>query len=220
MKTQLYTTVLVATIALSGCAINGVPNVLIGDHDPVIADNTEKLVVGIPFVIGLEQSAVRISNEWIITAAHGSTILNIKYDTVIYHPTCDVALVKSSGNGGVDLGYLYQGETVYTSGYPAMMPLSINSGTYYGDATVPSHPQAPNCTYSITDATVVGGMSGGGVFTDRNELVGIISGIVWDVNFTNTKLPELNGSDVTIFVPLAGVESWITEHTNIKFTKE
>lgn len=219
MKLLDYMTILALPIVLSGCVANGIPSVLPNDYSPVISHNTEKLVVGIPYVIGLEQSAVRISDEWILTAAHGSMILDIKFDDVIYHPTCDVALVKSSGDGGAELGYVYSGETVYTSGYPAMMPLSVNSGTYSGDSIIPFHPTSPECVYSITDATVGSGMSGGGVFAN-DELVGVISGIAWNVEFNDKKLSHLNGSDVTMFVPLAAVEAWITEHTNIKFTKE
>ncbi len=72
------------------------------------------------------------------------------------------------------------------------------------------------CLYSATGAPVKSGMSGGGVFNDQGELVGIIRGVMYgDVMWKDGRVAK----DITIFTTLKFVEDWIFEHTHLRVEK-
>lgn len=205
-----------ATVLLCGCVANGIPNLSINQTDEVVADNTEKLFVGIPVLLSLDGSAARLNGDWLVTNAHNKPIIDMQNLEAYYHPTCDIALIRESGDDLVDVGLVHKGETVKHVGYPIGMPISINYGKYYGDITI-SEFTYNDCTYSVSDGVIASGMSGGGVYNHNNELVGINVGVILKFSTTHPDYASLTSKNVAQFLPLATVDKWLTEVTGVDF---
>jgi hypothetical protein len=201
-----YLMMLITILQLTGCvSATGLPNLMISDQPDVIKENTSKLFVGVPALLALEGSSVRINQDWLVTAAHNKPILSMLGKEVVYHPTCDIALIKESGEGGVDLGLVYDGDEIKASGYPTMLSLAINSGKVLGGIKLPDFKYGEECVYIAFDAANISGMSGGGVFNESNQLVGTIS--------SNGKLSD--GSRVSFATPIVFVSDWIKSNTGV-----
>lgn len=193
---------------LTGCVSNGVT---VGLHEdtPPVEDFVNKRFVGVPVLLSMEGSDVYLGGGWYISAAHNKLILALQLKNTTYHKICDVVVYKGKDKGeGVKLGSFDYGDTLYTVGYPMIMPLTSSKGTYQGYVYEPSNP----CRYFTTDAAIASGMSGGGVFNEKGELVGIIRGVmkttlVWDNGHT-IKNP-------TIFTNLEYVKDWLYNTTGI-----
>ena len=207
---------LLATVLLFGCVANGVPSIGVNQNDKAIAENTEKMFVGIPVVLSLDGSTARLNNEWLVTNAHNKPIIDMQNLEAYYHPTCDIALIRESGDNIVDVGLVYKGESVKHIGYPIGMPISVNYGKYYGDITI-SNFTYNDCTYSVSDGVVASGMSGGGVYNSQNELVGINVGVILKFSTTHPDYATLNDENVAQFLPLAAVDKWLAEVTGVDF---
>lgn len=195
---------------LSGCVSNG--SVFgVNEDTPHVTQNVEKVFIGIPTLFGLEGSMVSIGNGFYLTAKHNYPILEAQLLDVVYHPTCDIAIIKTDNlsNPTLKLGLVYQDTTVHTVGYPIAAPLSSSKGKFIGDV----YEAEGECLYSATDAPVKSGMSGGGVFNEQGELVGIIRGVMYgNVTWEEGRIAK----DITVFTTLKFVEDWIFEHTQLR----
>jgi hypothetical protein len=194
---------------LVGCA-NGVPSIDTSIAPEGVTETVEKTFIGIPPLLSMEGSKVRLDQEWVLTVKHNSPILNTLGEEVYYHPTCDIALIRDMDKEakGNTLGYLYKGDTVFLIGYPLGFPLSVNSGTYIDDFLM----SGDTCNYSGITGTVMGGMSGGAGFDNKGNLVGIV------VGFSKVTLNGEYYPSIGTIVPLAGVSAWLTEVTgNVYF---
>lgn len=104
------------------------------------------------------------------------------------------------------MGLVYKDKPVYLSGYPMGLPLAYNQGKYIGDVNMTDR---PNCLQSLTDASIMKGMSGGPAWNDNGELVGVNVGwtslVTWPDGLT-TKEPAL-------FQSVYAVKDWIYEIT-------
>lgn len=209
MKNIMTILLLSMTAMITGCA-NGVPSMAGSLHEDIVQSN-EKIFVGVPVLLSAEGSAVRLDDEWMITAAHNKFILEIKSEDVYYHPTCDVALYRKEGVSYTDVSKVYSGESINHVGYPIGMPLSQGRGEYSGDILVEGW---DDCTYSATTGTVMAGMSGGGVYNSYGELVGINHG------FNSSKVTWPDGSEVdspAVFVSLVAVSDWLASITGKEY---
>ncbi len=191
--------------SLSGCfLINGELKTVVETNGPKI----DYLPIGIPFVLGGHGSSVPLTENLSLTAKH---VAMLTYDSVVaYHPDCDIAIIKKDNNSKViaALGDVYEQEPVKTYGKGLTANLLEGEGKYYLDVNFTDSHLFNNCPASIMDAPIQSGMSGGGVFNNKNELVGIISGM----SGKNFKL--LDGRDiglerVSIFVAINYVKDWI-----------
>ena len=195
---------------LLSCVSNGVV-FGVNEDTPHITQHVVKVFIGIPTLFGLEGSMVNIGNGFYLTAKHNYPILEAQLLDVVYHPTCDIAIIKTDNlsNHILKLGLVYQDTTVHTAGYPIAAPLSSSNGVFIGDI----YEAKGECLYSATDAPVRSGMSGGGVFNEQGELVGIIRGVMYgEVMWNDGRLAK----DITIFTTLKFVEDWIFEHTHLR----
>ena len=88
------------------------------------------------------------------------------------------------------------------------MPLAKNEGVVIGDVVSSSR---PNCVASYTDGVIMSGMSGGGVYNDKGELVGVNVGF----SLVATKKDGEKTNMPTIFQSLNAVKGWVKEITGI-----
>ncbi|UPR54558.1 hypothetical protein ITG09_16515 [Vibrio cyclitrophicus] len=54
----------------------------------------QKITYGVPLIQTIEASTVRLDEDWVLTAKHNKHLLESLDLEVIYHPECDVALIK------------------------------------------------------------------------------------------------------------------------------
>lgn len=175
--------------------------------------NVEKIFVGIPWLLGAEGSAVRLNEEWMITATHNALIMELKFEEVYYHPTCDIAVYRDKGEGKSKVGNWNFGETLYSVGYPTLQHIKVREHKYLQNVVNPDR-RYKDCIVAATEGKSTIGQSGGGVYNDRNELVGIVHG-----KFTT--LENHDGSVHTgggmLFTSLYVVRDWLYEITGEKY---
>lgn len=191
----------IIALTLAGCT-NGY---LVNTEAPLeIESNVYKKFIGIPLLLGMEGSYVRLSDDWILTAKHNWPLFPLS--EWVSHDKCDVALVKMKGEGGLNVGLVYPGDAVLHSGYPIGGGFTSTTGNYIGDVFVVSYPE---CQMSATTGVIQQGMSGGAVSKD-NQLIGIIHGYAHgDVSWSNgTKHYK-----PTIFISINHIKDWIEEVT-------
>ena len=201
----LLTTALALT--LSGCVMNGIP---VTDTD-FHTDRVDKVFVGVPFLLAIEGSAVEIAGGVYLTVAHNRAIYALRSGEWLENEVCDIALYvesDASWNNPIDFGYVYQDGTTYATGYPGYMPKASTVGFYVGDVKLPND----DCMYSASSNTVASGMSGGGVFNEHGELVGIISAVGKDASWPDGRTMDAP----LLFVSLNAVKDWIEIQTGIE----
>ncbi|WVI66516.1 hypothetical protein pVco7_gp070 [Vibrio phage pVco-7] len=152
-----------------------------------VETNTYKKFLGIPVLASLEGTYTRLNKEWVLTAKHNKPLF--LSNEFIPHPYCDVALVRLTGETGIQkVGKVYTNQTTYFTGYPLVNDLTTTVGHYLGDITIPNS----KCLYSAASNHMAKGMSGGPVTTPDGNLVGIIVGfqtstIKWSSGLTHDK---------------------------------
>lgn len=158
-------------------------------------------------------SGVHIGGGYIITAAHvtaGATAdLPIKADDGTMHSATvlwenkgtDIALLKLNGTPKIAASKLAcaeppAGAELKASGSPG----SLEFISTYGRVSGAARKHGPWSSVVVFDGTVAPGMSGGGVFNDRGEVVGITVGLmVVPAGFSASLLP------VSYIVPASAV---------------
>lgn len=206
----MYRILLLVTLVMTGCA-NGLPDVN-GNIQDDIEKNNEKIFVGIPFFMGMEGSTARLDDQWLVTAAHNKPILEVTGKEVFYHPTCDIALIRKDGDTNHSIGVVYPGQSVTHIGYPLGLPLSSSKGVYVGDVNVDGW---ENCQMSGTTGVIMQGMSGGGVYNEAGELIGVNHGFAsGDVAW-----PEQSIHSPAVFVSLYAVRDWLESVTGQHYFK-
>lgn len=189
-------------VLLVGCVANGLPQGVHRSTPSNAIEETTKMFVGVPTLLALEGSSAKYNNEWRITAAHNKAILIAQNKEFYIHPTCDVALYRERSKGVVIHGLVYPDEAIYHVGYPIGLPIASHIGRYLEEVLNTDD----GCIYSASTSVVISGMSGGGVYNRKGELVGINIGIA--------KNSTIDLTDKTLFLPLKRVEGWITETIN------
>lgn len=206
---KLLTTVV--GVLLVGCA-NGIPTLIDDRISEENQANVKKVFAGVPIVLGMEGSAVRLNEDWMITAAHNEFILESTGKEVYYHPTCDIAIYRNKGEGQSAVGTWNFGDTLHNVGYPTMLPLSVGSGKFIANATNPNT-EYDQCIVAATEGAVMGGMSGGGVYNEHQELVGIIHGFNSDLVWED----GTNSGEVMLFTSIWVVREGLNEITGEKY---
>ncbi|QAU04517.1 serine protease [Vibrio phage Va1] len=206
---------LAAVSTLSGCA-NGPMSHDLSVVDNSQIENTVKIFSGVPFLLGMEGSAARLNEDWMVTSAHNWPILATTGKWNFHkHPTCDIMLYKSKGENTVPVGTAFVGDTVTAVGYPmAAQPMAANQGTIVGNIKMEEYPE---CDSVATTSTISVGMSGGGVYNPKGELIGVVS------MFTNVEAHWEDGrylSSGGVYVHLKTVKNWIKEVTGEDFFNE
>ena len=63
----------------------------------------QKITYGVPLLHTIEASTVRLDEEWVLTAKHNKHLLDNLELEVIYHPKCDVALIKRPRRADIEV---------------------------------------------------------------------------------------------------------------------
>lgn len=133
-------------------------------------------------------SGVHIGDGFVVTAAHvvgDKSVVNLKLDSggvqtaeVLWsNKDYDVALLRTKPTmraSQLSCRVASAGETIVARGNPA----SVEFVSAYGHVAGPERQFATWRRVLITDITTIPGMSGGGVFDERGEVVGIAVGVL------------------------------------------
>lgn len=164
---------------------------------------------GIPPLYFGYGSSVPLTKELSLTAAH---VAKLNFANVVaYHPTCDLAIIESDNSQAVlpTLGFVRQGESVFTYGMDGFGEMLTGKGTYHLDLTFANRQYLEDCPGSVMDAPIRGGMSGGATYNAQGELVGVITAMAskWDTRLANGK--ELPYDRLSLFVSMNYVQDWL-----------
>jgi serine protease Do len=133
-------------------------------------------------------SGTHIGQGYIVTAAHvvgdQKTVViktdhgNQRYASVLWtNKEYDIALLRTTAVGiavaNLSCRTLHQGDAIRADGNPLNIEFVSSSGKISGDARKTGQHKAAY----ITDMTTVMGMSGGGIFDSKGELVGVTSAV-------------------------------------------
>ncbi|WP_161781055.1 trypsin-like peptidase domain-containing protein [Photobacterium galatheae] len=161
-----------SVLFIGGCS-NGV---LQDYHGTEIDIDTQ--IIGIPLLLGSSGSSVPITKNLSLTAKH---VASYDYSLVVaHHPDCDISIIEKDNTGKQrhKMGVIYPEQKVKTFGKSFMNPLK----TIYGEGVYKLDIQMKEsmwhnrkCIISVLNSPIQVGMSGGGVFNEKNELVGIIN---------------------------------------------
>lgn len=198
--------IVVFCLSLTGCALNTLPR--LSSVDKPYMDNVQSISIGVPILLGLSGSEVVVNNQYTLSARHNGIVLP---DSAIKHPDCDIAIYPTEGfYSGLELGTLNIGAKVFFTGKVApILPKQHLEGVYIGDA-IGVFGKEDKCLYSFSTSGNIAGMSGGGVFNEGGELVGIVVGILYGWF-------ELDGEvyyNPSIFLRTEYVINWIKENIN------
>lgn len=196
------------SIILSGCAANGFYEGVASGTPENIKAETEKNFIGVPLLLSMEGSSAKYDNEWRVTVAHNKLLLVGK--EVYYHPKCDFAMYRDKSEGEEPvIGLVYEDQKTYHAGYPIGMVFSSHEGKYIGEA----NDLRDDCIYSTSDTTMISGMSGGGVYNEFGELVGVNVGIMYgELDFQNGKKANSPG----VFMSINRMKDFVEEVTGKK----
>jgi hypothetical protein len=139
--------------------------------DSEAMDHTKMAYLGIPTVLGIgwQGTTTPITKDLSLTNKH---VAHPLLKTIVAeHDKCDVALINqdnSSENVPVKFALMDYGKDYTLYGYSSITGLPVSSKGY-----VKGEGMYEGCHVFRVSAGSVKGMSGGGVFNDKNELVGI-----------------------------------------------
>ncbi len=196
-------TVLSASI-LTGCANGPLEHVASTNSPSSINYET----VGIPLLLGGFGSSVPLTKDLSLTAAH---VAKYNWKSVVsYNPKCDIAIIKSNNSEDKlpTLGTVYTNEPVYSYGEGIFGYTLKGTGKYRLDLNF-KNTKYSDCEVSISDTPIQHGMSGGGFYNSKGELVGIISSIASDVKLADGS--ELPYKRLSVFISVNGVKGWINK---------
>lgn len=197
---------ILASLLIAGCS-NGVLNEYHGEQITI-----DSQVMGIPFLFGGTGSSVPITENLSITAKH---IASYDFSSVVaHHPSCDISIIKSDNKGKSihPIGTVSPNSELKTFGRDLWNPLKTlyGEGKYLQDLfLIDNQWNSTDCTLSVIDAPIQVGMSGGGVYNNREELVGVIvamGGLDFKLVETDQKLGRVSLMVSTLFI-----KDWINE---------
>ncbi|MGF1686316.1 hypothetical protein L4C36_06415 [Photobacterium japonica] len=195
MRSPLPTLLLVSSAWLCGCIASN------GTIESAAPNSANKMVViGVPLLLGGFGSAVPVNDRYLITAKH---VAQLSWDVgIIYHPDCDLALVPRVSNSVPRWGLIYPDQSVKHLGHSLLGNSIRGEGKYLQDVIDTN----TRCLYSLSDAPVMSGMSGGPVFNADGEIAGITIAIVHNPEDLRNLRPAARYSQ---FLPAPLIFDWL-----------
>lgn len=196
-------------LLLTGCT--GIPTPILGFDETT--SNTKYI-----FAYPISASAAQLDDEWVVTSAHNKYVLEITGKEAYYHPTCDIAIYRKDGKG-IKLGIPYAGETLSHLGYAMGLMMTKTEGTFKASVWIKNY---PGCEADVlSDAISVLGISGGGVYNQNQELVGINMGFLTEtITLSGGNFDGDTMTNPLVFISLYDVRDWLKEVTGNEYFKE
>ncbi|WP_299019420.1 serine protease [uncultured Photobacterium sp.] len=183
------------TVLISGCIMSNGPVSDTNSHNA-----NQMVMIGVPILLGGFGSAVPISKDYMITAKH---VAQLSWDlNVIHHPYCDLSLIRRSSDNVPTWGLIYPNQPVSHHGHSLVGNSIKGDGKYLQDVIDTN----TDCLYSLSDAPVMSGMSGGPVFNSNGEIAGITVAIVHNPEDLENLRPARRYSQ---FVPATLIFDWL-----------
>ncbi|MBV7261220.1 trypsin-like peptidase domain-containing protein [Photobacterium sp. WH24] len=188
---------ILAGLILSGCVMT---NGDVFDAPKNMAN--QQVIIGVPILLGGFGSAVPVTPNLQVTAKH---VARYSWNRdVIYHPLCDLALIRTDSAQVPTWGLIFPDQPVVHQGHSLLGNSIEGKGKYLQDVIDTNN----NCLYSLSDAPVMSGMSGGPVFNEAGEIVGITVAIVDNPEDLANLRPAARYSQ---FVPATLIFDWLQE---------
>ncbi|CAH9017299.1 putative serine protease [Vibrio phage 150E35-1] len=203
---KLYAILIVLCTMLSGCAANGIPDMTEPEHPDVYSK-----FIGVPILLSAYGSYVQLDDEWAITAAHNSILFPTS--EFIPHPICDLALVRVEGEANTKMDAIYwsRDKELEHVGYPMSMPQARDTGKLLQIVDGKMSADKGVCSNIVTDAAIIAGMSGGGIYNSEGSLVGVTTDIVRWFSGVEGTIPEASRYSVGPY--LYHYRDWVLEVT-------
>lgn len=203
MKTLPLLSVLTA-LALSGCSVGQTY------YSRTAMQHVDMSVTGIPTILGLGTlgTSIPITPEYSLTAAHVAkyAVQRVK----AYHPYCDLAIIYHKNDAATLAKFRASdvGDPVKMYGYSFISAMPVeSSGVNLGRTAIRNGWNKSPCLAMASDAGVVQGMSGGGVYNADDTLGGVIVGYSGEIKHRRSGKAIMK--DVSLYIPYADFKNWL-----------
>lgn len=197
---------LLSLILLSGCSVGKY------EYSQEALKRVDMNFVGVPTILGIGAlgTSIPVTSEYSLTAAHVAkfTVHKVK----AYHPYCDLAIIHHKNNikDLPDFRATKIGDSVRMYGYSFFTAMPVeSSGVNLATTGITNSWNKQPCEAMASNAGVVQGMSGGGVYHGDDSIGGVIVGYTNAVK--NTATQETKLKDVSLYIPYQVFEEWLQE---------
>lgn len=195
-------------LALSGCSVGQT------EYSRRAMQHVDMSVTGIPTILGLGTlgSSIPLTPEYSLTAAHVAkyAVQRVK----AYHPYCDLAIIYHKNDAKTLAKFRNSdiGDPIKMYGYSFISALPVEStGTNLARTAIRNNWNKSPCMAMASNAGVVQGMSGGGVYNRDETLGGVIVG--YSDAIKNGRSGKIILKDVSLYIPYRDFKDWL--QTNI-----
>lgn len=196
-------------LLLSGCSVGSY------SYSQEALKRVDMNFVGIPTILGAGAlgTSIPITPEYSLTAGHVAkfTVHKVK----AYHPYCDLAIIhhKNDLKSLPDFRATKVGESVRMYGYSFFTAMPVeSSGVNLATTGITNSWNKKPCVAMASNAGVIQGMSGGGVYHSDDSIGGVIVGYSSAVK--NTATQETKLKDVSLYIPYQVFQDWLVESTS------
>ena len=183
-----------AIIFLTACSSVGHYKV-----DKTAEQKADLQFIGIPIFASVTGSSFPVTKNYSLTAGHVAKLMMVRVKA--YNAVCDIALIYHDNRNRVlpTMASASTGEHINIYGYNAYTMLPTSSSGTVAEFGWWSKPNT-SCFVALSDAGGIQGMSGGPVYGDHGDVVGVLTA-------THKQRNQ------TIFVPYQNISAWVTAET-------
>ncbi|MFV9669482.1 serine protease [uncultured Pantoea sp.] len=193
-----------AALVLSGCSVGHT------EYSRTAMQHVDMSVTGIPTILGLGTlgTSIPLTPEYSLTAAHvaKTAVQRVKS----YHPYCDLAIIYHKNDAGTLAKFRSGdiGDPVKMYGYSFISAMPVESkGVNLARTAIRNNWNKSPCLAMASNAGVVQGMSGGGVYNSDDTLSGVIVG--YSDAIKNGRNGKVILKDVSLYIPYGQFKNWL-----------
>lgn len=193
-----------AALALTGCSVGHT------EYSRTAMQHVDMSVTGIPTILGLGTlgTSIPLTPEYSLTAAHvaKTAVQRVKS----YHPYCDLAIIYHKNDAKTLAQFRSSdiGDPVKMYGYSFISALPVeSSGVNLARTAIRNGWNKSPCIAMASNAGVVQGMSGGGVYNSDETLGGVIVG--YSDAIKNGRNGKVILKDVSLYIPYGQFKNWL-----------
>ncbi|WP_312757118.1 serine protease [Pantoea brenneri] len=193
-----------AALALTGCSVGHT------EYSRTAMQHVDMSVTGIPTILGLGTlgTSIPLTPEYSLTAAHvaKTAVQRVKS----YHPYCDLAIIYHKNDAKTLAQFRSSdiGDPVKMYGYSFISALPVeSSGVNLARTAIRNGWNKSPCIAMASNAGVVQGMSGGGVYNNDETLGGVIVG--YSDAIKNGRNGKVILKDVSLYIPYGQFKNWL-----------